>query len=88
MEVVMISAGHRDTLDDDEWRVVCAMRELPDSHVSDSFRALLRALADFVADPQCSEAQADGVPCADSHAACAECRRAAAVLTKLRERLL
>lgn len=83
----MISAGHRDTLNDEEWRIICAMRELPDSRLSDSFRALLRALADFVEDPHCSDMQADGVPCADTHGACAECRRATSILAKLQERL-
>jgi hypothetical protein len=87
MEATMITAGHRDTLDDEEWRIVCAMRELPDSRLTDSFRALLRALADFVADPHCSEMQANGMPCADAHGACAACRKAASILTTLRERL-
>ncbi len=83
----MISAGHQDTLNEEEWRIVCAMRELPDSRIGDTFRELVQALVDFVSDAHCSEMEADGGACADAHAACAECRKAASILSRLQERL-
>ncbi len=62
------------TLSPAEWRLVCALREVPEGSVLRArVDALLAELVHFVRDPHCGEMQADGVPCATPRADCDEC---------------
>ena len=73
----MSSAKPQGGLSDEEWSLVLAMRGLPQGCQGNALRALRLALQTFAGHPHCPEMQADGVPCPDAHADCAECRRAA-----------
>ena len=68
--------------------LVIALRGIPpESPLKDVFATLVGELADFVAEPSCAEAQADGAPCPSTDAACDECRKLTSILEGLRGRL-
>ncbi|HXK12280.1 MAG TPA: hypothetical protein VMT70_21760 [Vicinamibacteria bacterium] len=71
----------------EEARLVLALRAVPPSRLRDLMTTLVSELADFVADPRCTEAQADGAPCPSPDAACDECRKVTSILEGLRGRL-
>ena len=71
-------------IDADEWRLICALREIPPSPLRDRMRLVLDTLLAFVADPGCPELQADGAPCASAQMACDRCRRVLKVLDEVR----
>jgi len=75
------------TLSADEWQLVLALRELPDSPVRRRLAALLQDLTRFIRDPRCQYMQADGAPCDTAHGACESCREMLAVLDDLAARL-
>lgn len=79
----MISADHPERLNDEEWNLLHAIRELPEARQGDGLRAVLLALKTFSASAPCPEMQADGVPCPDAHADCAECRLAASLCAEI-----
>jgi hypothetical protein len=83
----MMAAIETGILSKDEWLLVNTLRDLPPSPLRDRFLALLGELLGFVADPGCTEMQADGVPCASPQAACDQCRRVTDLLDALRSRL-
>lgn len=68
----------------EEWRLVSALRDLPPSPLRDRLMALLDELVDFVREPQCAEAQADGVPCETVRMACDQCQQLISLLELLR----
>jgi predicted DCC family thiol-disulfide oxidoreductase YuxK len=74
-------------LDDDEWRLLRSLRELPESPLRRRLYALVRDLVQFVSNPGCPEAQADGVPCASVDTDCERCQRVFRVLESLRTRV-
>ena len=71
----------------EEQKLVLALREIPPSRLRDLMTTLVSELADFVADPRCAEAQADGAPCPTTDVSCDECRKLTSVLEGLRGRL-
>jgi hypothetical protein len=71
----------------EEQKLVLALREIPPSRLRDLMTALVSELADFVANPQCAEMQADGAPCPTTDVSCDECRKLTFVLEGLRGRL-
>jgi len=71
----------------EEQKLLLALREIPPSRLRDLMTTLVVELADFVADPGCTEMQADGVPCATTDVSCDECRKLTTILEGLRGRL-
>jgi hypothetical protein len=67
-----------------EDRLVEAVRDL----APDRLQMLLDELLSLLNEPRCSEAQADGVPCATTGVDCRRCVRFGTRLAGLRERLL
>lgn len=78
---------HLVALDDDEWRILRGLRELPDSPLRQRLYPLVQDLVEFVTHPCCAESQADGVPCASAGAQCERCERVMRVLDSLRLRV-
>jgi hypothetical protein len=74
-------------LSPEEQKLLLALREIPASRLRDLLTTLVSELADFVADPRCSEMQADGAPCPTTEVACDECRKLTSLLEGLRGRL-
>ena len=74
-------------LSPEEQKLLLALREIPPSRLRDLMTTLVVELADFVAEPSCSEMQADGAPCPATDVACDECRKLTTVLEGLRGRL-
>ena len=71
----------------EEQKVLLALREIPPSRLRDLMTTLVSELADFVAEPRCTEMQADGAPCPTTDVSCDECRKLTSVLEGLRGRL-
>ena len=75
------------TLTPQEWNLVSALRNIPQSPLKERIDALLGDLMKFAADPKCFESQADGVPCTSTTADCDSCRRVTDVIDLLRRRI-
>lgn len=75
----------QETLSGDEWTLVSRLRDIPDGSARDELVALLKDLFAFVADPHCTQAQADGVPCRSVAIDCETCREVVRALTTLHE---
>jgi hypothetical protein len=71
----------------EEQKLVLALREIPPSRLRDLMTTLVSELADFVAQPSCTEMQADGAPCPTTEVSCDECRKLTTILEGLRGRL-
>ena len=71
----------------EEQKPVLALREIPPSRLRDLMTTLVSELADFVAEPSCTDMQADGAPCPTTEVSCDECRKLITVLEGLRGRL-
>ncbi len=71
----------------EERRLVDTLRSIPESPLRQRLLALLSELLDFVAQPGCTEMQADGAPCSSAQAACDECHKLTRLLDGLRTRL-
>jgi hypothetical protein len=71
----------------EEEKLLLALREIPPSRLRDLMTSLVSELAEFVAEPGCSEMQADGAPCPTTDASCDECRKLTTILEGLRGRL-
>ena len=56
-----------------EWRLVSALREIPDSALKERANELIDAVLAYAREPKCQEMQADGVPCGNVHANCDQC---------------
>lgn len=74
-------------LNAEEWRLVCALRDVPGGALRTDLLTMLDRLLAFGRNPHCSRMQADGVPCTDVAAACAECSRVESWLGRLRAAL-
>lgn len=61
------------TLSTDEWALISALRELPESPLRTRVGTLLEELIAFIQDPRCAEMQGDGVPCSSVAAQCDQC---------------
>jgi hypothetical protein len=71
----------------EEQKLLLALREIPPSRLRDLMTTLVSELADFVAEPSCTEMQADGAPCPTTEVSCDECRKLTTILEGLRGRL-
>ncbi len=71
----------------EEWDLVGRLREIPDGPVRSEVIELMNDIVDFVHDPTCREAQADGVPCLSVAIACEQCQQVVGVLAGLHRRL-
>jgi hypothetical protein len=80
-------APHLVALDEEEWRLLRCLREVPRNPLRRRLYPLVQDLVDFVTSPGCAEAQADGVPCASADADCERCQRVLRVLDSLRLRV-
>jgi hypothetical protein len=56
-----------------EWRLVNALREVPESALRIRVNALVEGLIELAREPKCPEHMSDGVPCASVHANCDQC---------------
>lgn len=74
-------------IEESERRIVHALREIPASSLRDEVVALVEELLNFVAEPSCHQAQADGVPCPTALSSCETCRRVVSVLEDMSTRL-
>jgi len=74
-------------LDDWEWRLVSALRDIPPSPLKEMARELTTELAEYVREPHCQELQADGAPCESAVADCEECLKVKELLLTLRRRM-
>ncbi len=66
-----------------EWRLVCSLREVPESALRARVAALVEALIQLAREPRCAEHMADGVPCASVHANCDQCVEVTRMLESL-----
>ena len=74
-------------LDREEKRLIQALRDLPPSPLRVRLVALIDELVDFVSEPRCPEAQADGVPCENAQRSCDQCLQLTALVEMLRNGL-
>jgi len=66
-----------------EWRLVNALREVPESALRTRVNALVEALLELAREPKCPEHMADGVPCHSVHANCDSCAQVTRMLEGL-----
>jgi hypothetical protein len=67
-----------------EWQIIARLREVPESPLRETLFEFLGQLSDFVREPRCPEAQADGVPCGAVSTDCVECLAVQEMLDTLR----
>ena len=87
MAGVNLGAPLKLALDEQEWRLIRSLREIPASPLRDRLTGLISDAVSLVTRPGCAEAQPDGVPCDDAHQACDRCGRMLGLLDGLRVRL-
>lgn len=75
------------TLTPEEWKLVSALRALPESPLKERLDALFGELLKFAADPKCAESQGDGVPCTNTSMDCDSCRKVTDLIDFLRRRV-
>lgn len=75
------------TLTPEEWKLVSALRNVPESPLKARIDALLAELMRFAADPKCTESQGDGVPCTNTNMDCDSCKRVTDLIDVLRRRI-
>lgn len=72
------------TLSRDEWALVAALRDLPESRARELATQVIREVLETAREPRCADMQADGVPCPTAANDCASCRQLEAALDALR----
>jgi hypothetical protein len=75
------------TLNAEEWKVVMALRDIPDSPLRTKVSALLAELLRFIQQPRCLGMQSDGFPCGTPTSSCEECQHMLQVLDDLAARV-
>ncbi len=75
------------TLSAEEWKLVMALREIPDSPLRVKVSGLLAELMRFVQQPRCQGMQGDGFPCSTPSTSCEECQQMLDVLDALAARV-
>jgi len=83
----MMETAIQTTLSTEEWRIVMALREIPDSPVRAKVSGLLAELVRFIQQPRCLGMQSDGFPCGTPHTSCEECQHMLQVLDDLAARV-
>ena len=74
-------------LSTEEWKIVMALREIPDSPLRAKVSGLLTELMRFIQQPRCLGMQSDGFPCGTPHTSCEECQHMLKVLDDLAARV-
>jgi hypothetical protein len=64
----------------EEYRLITALRDLPEGPLRERAHQVLERLQAFARQPRCAQSQADGVPCAEPAADCDQCPAAEAAL--------
>lgn len=75
------------TLNAEEWQLLLALRDIPESPLRTKTLGLLRDLAFYLRQPRCGGLQSDGFPCGSPHTSCEDCQQVYAFLDDLSERL-
>lgn len=75
------------TLSNEEWKIVMALREIPDSPLRAKVTGLFSELARFIQQPRCLGMQSDGFPCGTPHTSCEECQQMLQVIDDLAAKL-
>ena len=83
----MTDTAIQTTLSAEEWKIVMALREIPDSPLRAKVSGLLAELMRFIQQPRCLGMQADGFPCGTPSTSCEECRQMLDVLDDLAARV-
>ena len=81
-----VTAIHTD-LSPEEWKIVMALREIPDSPLRTKVSGLLAELLRFIQQPRCLGMQGDGFPCGTPNPSCEECQQLLKVLDDLAARV-
>ena len=58
-----------------EWRLVMAVRDLPESPVRGHITEILENILFYVRNPRCSGMGVDGFPCGEPASTCEECHQ-------------
>lgn len=72
------------TVSREEWVLLAALRDLPDTHARELATKVIREVLELAREPHCAEMQADGVPCPTASNDCASCRQLEVALAALR----
>ena len=72
-----------DELSVDEHALIGRLREIPEGPARTELLGLIQDLVNYVSDPRCGSAQADGVPCATVSGECEECQSVVRALATL-----
>ncbi len=75
------------TLTPEEWRIILALRDIPESPLRAKVSGLFAELARFIQQPRCLGMQGDGFPCGTPHTSCEECQQMLKVLDDLAARV-
>lgn len=69
-----------------EFRMVSALRDMPEGALKIRIMHLVDQLVGFARNPRCPEMQGDGVPCEQPHTDCDQCKVVLDMLEKLEGR--
>ena len=83
----MTDTAIQTNLSNEEWKIVMALREIPDSPLRAKVSGLLGELVRFIQQPRCLGMQSDGFPCGTPHTSCEECQHMLQVLDDLAARV-
>jgi hypothetical protein len=83
----MMDTAIQTTLNNEEWKIIMALREIPDSPMRKKVSGLLGELVRFIQQPRCLGMQSDGFPCGTPNSSCEECQHMLQVLDDLAARL-
>ena len=83
----MMDTAIQTTLNAEEWKIIMALREIPDSPLRKKVSGLLGELVRFIQQPRCLGMQSDGFPCGTPHTSCEECQHMLQVLDDLAARV-
>ncbi|HJW43234.1 MAG TPA: hypothetical protein VJ463_02185 [Geothrix sp.] len=83
----MMDTAIQTTLTPEEWKIIMALREIPDSPLRAKVSGLLGELMRFIQQPRCLGMQSDGFPCGTPNTSCEECQQMLKVLDDLAARV-
>jgi hypothetical protein len=83
----MTDATIQTTLTNEEWKIVMALRDIPDSPLRTKVTGLFSELVRFIQQPRCLGMQSDGFPCGTPHTSCEECQQMLKVIEEMAARV-
>jgi hypothetical protein len=83
----MTGTAIQTALNAEEWKLVLALREIPDSPLRTKVSGLLTELMRFIQQPRCLGMQGDGFPCGTPDTSCEECQQMLQVLDEFNLKL-